>query len=781
MPASCVILDCNLKYTHTQEVSFHKFPFKNPELLKQWIAFTGRDASWYPTQWSTICSRHFQATDFRECPYRKMLCINAVPLIRDGSGLRETDIGTSVYEISTTEEILQRHDGCYQPEELDFSGQNEFQCPPGIRLIEAIDEELQEDDLAEITCRVCGVVYSRAADKLLSDLSQSAGVIGKYLPFVNLDLPNLPRKICGECLKMVNGFSTFCDNILRAQTDLEHRFLYDGSVVAEPSPASASIRSAPDAASKPMKIKQEPINFIKEEKIEGANSGHLRKEKELAAPEANPTASGMFFKPFQTFANDKNRIILFGNASGKDRSSDTQRDSSKNCEILEIVNLYPPIVDITSATITEMQPYENSLQPPLLPATATGAPMMGGRLKVENTADVEADLDEYYQPDLPDTLHLINTLEEHSYTKLPIQADDKDEIFNDLKTGNPHQADGTRVTREVKCIEDNEPSGVGWLCGDCGQAFRMHREMLCHRMLTCPVRRKVGGSVAAQCCRWCKRKFASAHRLRVHRMAALCPKRPQRRKLFDLKAILARDKAPPAPAVIPPAIASTDNASVPLGGDGPVEDTRYPCSMCDRTYVSLSNMRRHMATHRPMAQWNHKCGICLKIFDKLLDLKKHLHISLCGNQTINPREDSPTDPAVGDSATVGNVESSQAQIDRLLYVCSTCNKHYRSYNSLRVHESVHTGIKAYICEKCGRRFSGQMNLLQHRLTHSEIRQYHCELCPKVFKRKGGLSQHVRSVHLQIRPFQCETCGHHYALKADMARCRHSKLKDAVNY
>ncbi|XP_052867227.1 uncharacterized protein LOC128273323 [Anopheles cruzii] len=775
MPASCAILDCNLKYTHTQDVSFHKFPFKNPELLKQWIAFTGRDASWQPTQWSSICSRHFQATDFRECPYRKMLCNNAVPLIRDGGGLRENDIVvTSVYEISTTEEVLEQYDGCYPAEELDFSGQNEVQFnPPGVGLMEAIEEELQEADLTEITCRVCGVVYSRATDKLLFDLSQSAGVIGKYLPFVNLDLPNLPRKICLDCLKVVNGFSTFCDNILRAQTDLEYRFLCDGSVVAEPSPASASIRSAPDAASKPMKIKQEPINFIKEEKIEGANSGHLRKEKDPPAPDAIPAASGMIFKPVQTFANDKNRIILFGNASGKDRASDTQRDSSKNCEILEIVNLYPsepPIVDITNATITEMQPYENTLQPPLLPATATGTPMMAdGRLKVENTADVEADQDDYYLP-LPDVLHLINTFEEHSYTKLPIQADDKDEIFNDLKTGNPQPADGT-ATRELKCIEDNEPSGVGWLCGDCGQAFRTHRKMLYHRMLTCAVRRKV-----AQYCRRCKRKFASAHRLRVHRMAALCPKRPQRQKQFDLKAILARNKVPP-PA--PPAsTTSTDYDSVPLGGDGRLKRSRYPCSLCERSYISLSNMRRHIVTHRPMAEWNHKCGICLKIFDKLIDLKKHLHDSLCSNHPINPQQDSPTeDIAVGESATV--VASSQAQIDRLLYVCSTCNKHYRSYNSLKVHESVHTGIRAYICEKCGRRFSGQMNLVQHRLTHSELRQYHCEQCPKVFKRKGGLSQHVRGIHLKIRPFRCETCGHTYALKADMTRCRHSKLKDAT--
>ncbi|XP_310159.3 uncharacterized protein LOC1271378 [Anopheles gambiae] len=816
MPASCVIPDCDLKYTHSDDVSFHKFPLKSPELLKQWIQFTGRDESWHPTKWSALCSRHFVASDFKGCAARKILLPTAVPSVRNAVAAKAQPNNLSLpvisYETVCPEEERShnRHFEHYLPVELDYAPFGGTLCP--LVASEQVDEfgpaEADGDvQLIEITCRICGVVFSRAVDSLLSDLVQAEEAVRKYLPFVNLDLPNLPRKICLHCSKRVQGFSKFSENVLRAQSDLEHRFAQElhGGAFAVPDGFSAGARTKQEIVSaKPMIIKQEPIASIniKEEKIEYAmNSARQKDPERPPVQESSEPGPPPVMANNPTFTSEPNRIYLFNNVgqdgtngpalSSINPTKNQARESSKNCEILEILNLYPPIVDITSATVTEVQPYEITL-PSVTTATATAGEFSSfstaassssssaqfvSSLKVENTTELEPEQDDYY---LPERLVFINTLEEHSYTKLPIQADDnKDEIFHDMTIGGVSgqwfEATQDTVTAQKSESKARTKSIPRWTCPMCERRFTRQRRMLSHRAWECTERTKLTVD-----CRFCRRKFPSWARARSH--VCVCAKRVAKHRQYRWRAMLEREKCRQTGKERP-------------GERGEIVLTKYPCSLCDRSYTNASNLRRHFTTHRPPDQWNHKCGVCFKIFDKLFDLKRHLQLAGCagglpvipaGSTTVvcaEPEEltmlteppttgptDMPTEPTIS-AATVTR------PIDRLLYVCSTCSKMFQSYNSLKVHEPIHTGTKAYICETCGKRFSGPSNLWQHRLTHSEERQYRCKQCPKVFKRKGGLSQHVRAIHMKIKPYHCPTCGHEYALKADMARCRHSRLND----
>uniref|UniRef100_A0A182K8F4 Uncharacterized protein n=1 Tax=Anopheles christyi TaxID=43041 RepID=A0A182K8F4_9DIPT len=796
MPASCVIPDCDLKYTHSDDVSFHKFPLKSPELLKQWIQFTGRDENWHPTRWSALCSRHFVASDFKGCAARKILHPTAVPSVRIAITSKATQLNNLSLPVISYETVCPEEERShtrnfdhYFPVELDYTPFGGTFCP--VVASENVDEFGADADgdvqLIEITCRICGVVFSRAVDSLLADLVQTEEVVRKYLPFVNLELPNLPRKICLNCSKVVNGFSKFSESVLRAQSDLEHRFAQELHGTLPLSNVFARTKQEIVTA-KPMHIKQEPIASIniKEEKIEYAINSARQKDFIPTVPnETNEPPPSVIIKN-QTFTSEPNRIYLFNNV-GQDNSNSPAptiansskqqaRESSKNCEILEIVNLYPPIVDITSATVTEVQPYEITI-PSVTTATATQSDAFApapntsssaystqfvSSLKVENTTEMDPEPDEYY---LPEKLVFINTLEEHSYTKLPIQADDnKDEIFHDMAigAGDPQQWFETTYKHEPKRSTKTAPRL--WTCAACDRRFTRHRRLLYHRAWECAGRKKLTVD-----CHFCRRKFSSWARARAH--LCLCAKRVAKQKLYKGKyrqLVKGRNR-------------------------GEVVLTKYPCSLCDRSYANASNLRRHFTTHRPPDQWNHKCGVCFKIFDKLFDLKRHLQLASCAGGSVLPVGPAPntecdraeavefsmaeqasdvvTEPTVSPTAVT--------PVDRLLYVCSTCSKMFQSYNSLKVHEPVHTGAKAYICETCGKRFSGPSNLWQHRLTHSEERQYRCKQCPKVFKRKGGLSQHVRAIHMKIKPYQCGTCGHEYALKADMTRCRHSRLNDPV--
>ncbi|XP_050077039.1 PR domain zinc finger protein 15 [Anopheles maculipalpis] len=782
MPASCVVPDCDLKYTHNDDVSFHKFPLRSPELLKQWIHFTGRDENWHPTKWSALCSRHFLPADFKGCASRKILLPTAVPSVRPAATkCQSNDLSLPVISYETVWPGVAGFPAV-QRQEFDYEQEND---PPNDSLCPVLSsegvEELEADiQLIDITCRICGVIFSRAADSLLFDLVQSEEVVRKYLPFVNLELSNLPRKICLNCSKVVSGFSKFSDSVLRAQSDLEHRFAQQ--------PLTPFVPESPFPAAsvgKPVNIKQEPIASlnIKEEKVENAINSAAARQKD-STPAEESIERPMIIKN-QAVLGDPNRIFLFNNLgqenAGTSLAKQQTRESSKNCEILEIVNLYPPIVDITSTTVTEVQPYEITL-PSVTTATPSDAfsshPSSSSAysthfvssLKVENTTELDTEQDDYY---LPEKFLFINTLEEHSYTKLPIQADDnKDEIFHDITAVGSGQwfvsAESISTPQKHEPIMPPREATQRWSCKVCGRQFTRHRRMLYHRTWECSGRKKL----STLSCTFCHRKFSTWGKARVH--LCMCSKKTAKRKRFKWKSVLAR-------ANLRRTVVDGESDR----GEGLVE--KNACPLCDRSYANASNLRRHLSTHRPPEQWNHKCGVCFRIFDKLFDLKKHLQIASCGNGAHNagPVHNSEPSPEKEELPTEcdiikpddGPSTAATTTANQLLYVCPTCNKIFQSYSGLKVHEPIHTGAKAYICEKCGKCFSGPSHLWQHQLTHSELRQYNCEQCPKVFKRKCGLSQHVRAIHMKIKPFQCPTCGHGYALKADMTRCRHSRLND----
>ncbi|XP_062549302.1 zinc finger protein 287-like [Armigeres subalbatus] len=735
MPASCCVTDCDLKYAHAEDVSYHKFPLKKPEVLDKWITFTGRESDWVPTKWSAICSRHFKPSDFKDCVYRKNLFHTAVPSLRVKS------------QATITSYINQpKPDEFEEPVKNSIEQtvvQHEIPQPDPLDQADTDLEDLYSGDdpnLLDITCRLCGIVFSKWCQGLLVDYREHFAVIVKCLPFINLEISYFPSKICGHCLRMINGFSLFYDNVVKAQGDLELK--YNGRNNFEQVPFQA-----PEEPAR-LKIKQEPLLNIKEEAVDSISRA---KETHVDPPEntliiKNPNVT-----------NDKNKILLFNNQNHDGQHSKQFRES-KNCEILEIVNLYPPIVDITSATIKEVQPYEitlpsvsnNGFQQQVTPQLIN--------LKTEDTAESYEDYEDYscYYQDFQCGLY---TLDEHSYSKLPIQADDnKDEIFSTLSEPVQPIRLGDSATIKVIHVElpNEQPKPVfapvlEHSCQICHRKFVSQLKLIKHRIFSCNLRQTVQFN-----CIFCLRKFPNRIRQQVH--LKFCLERIDRRNKLSIKANQAIKYRK--------SIARSSSSSTEVQSKS--QKQRHKCSLCERTYSRSSNLKRHMASHRPVDQWNHKCGICQKIFDKLFDLKKHFQLAKCRVENSASSETKTDDTAL----ELVNVS------DRLLYVCSTCNKQFKSYNSLKVHESIHTGLKVFVCETCGKRFGGQMNLIQHRLTHVDTRQYTCKLCPKVFKRSGGLSQHVKSFHMKIKPYQCPVCRRDFALKADMTRCRHSKLKDS---
>ena len=90
---TCYAFGCNNKQSGKDKssLSFHRFPWKRPALLKQWLSKLNRDV--IPGKRAILCSEHFEANCFEEDLYgkyvgrspgkraQKNLKINAVPTI----------------------------------------------------------------------------------------------------------------------------------------------------------------------------------------------------------------------------------------------------------------------------------------------------------------------------------------------------------------------------------------------------------------------------------------------------------------------------------------------------------------------------------------------------------------------------------------------------------------------------------------------------------------------------------------------------------------------------
>lgn len=112
MPKSCAARQCCNRYSNRRkQLTFHRFPFSRPELLKEWVLNIGR-GNFEPKQHTVICSEHFRPECFSAFGNRKNLKHNAVPTVfafQDAGQLVREDTDTaskSGNADSETEKVL---------------------------------------------------------------------------------------------------------------------------------------------------------------------------------------------------------------------------------------------------------------------------------------------------------------------------------------------------------------------------------------------------------------------------------------------------------------------------------------------------------------------------------------------------------------------------------------------------------------------------------------------------------------------------------------------------
>ncbi|XP_039277203.1 THAP domain-containing protein 1-like [Nilaparvata lugens] len=80
MTKFCSAVNCSNRSNRTVNISYHRFPFRNKELLKKWLVKLWRK-SFTPTVNSYVCSVHFEADSFLQGYQCKKLKEDALPTI----------------------------------------------------------------------------------------------------------------------------------------------------------------------------------------------------------------------------------------------------------------------------------------------------------------------------------------------------------------------------------------------------------------------------------------------------------------------------------------------------------------------------------------------------------------------------------------------------------------------------------------------------------------------------------------------------------------------------
>ncbi|XP_063705504.1 gastrula zinc finger protein XlCGF17.1-like [Culicoides brevitarsis] len=154
-------------------------------------------------------------------------------------------------------------------------------------------------------------------------------------------------------------------------------------------------------------------------------------------------------------------------------------------------------------------------------------------------------------------------------------------------------------------------------------------------------------------------------------------------------------------------------------------ECRLKCDHCSKTFETKRYLTNHLLRKHFNNMKSHLCDNCGLRFLGISELRNHIRAT---------------------------------HTNELPYSCHLCPRSYRSLQSLKVHLTSHSDVRAFVCETCSSSFKTRGALFNHRRLHQITNDpFICEICSSKFTTKLYYEKHLRS-HSIEETVRCPVCN-----------------------
>ena len=109
----------------------------------------------------------------------------------------------------------------------------------------------------------------------------------------------------------------------------------------------------------------------------------------------------------------------------------------------------------------------------------------------------------------------------------------------------------------------------------------------------------------------------------------------------------------------------------------------------------------------------------------------------------------------------------------IIFSCYQCEASFKEKHSLKLHVTIHTGIKPLKCrEGCEKKFRIHTTRASQERVHKGVKEYKCTFCPKAFMQTTQKNRHIKR-HKGIKNYICQICGKTFYEPTRARKCKHS--------